>query len=518
MTRGRPINNAIVDPTGTLALRVCTGGLASGLASPSRPWFKMIPALHNFKTDAAGKKWFDDTENRIYTALAGSNFYDSFVQECEDLIAFGTAPVIIYEDAQDLLRGYNPAVGEYYLSSSATNRVNGLYRLFVQNVAQIVDFFKLENCPAEIQKLWVQKGSALEQERIIGHSIEPNFGIGDKDAGKIPGAFTWRETYWVYGSASEKPLSLHGFVDQPFTASRWATQSNDAYGRSQGMDVLPDIMQLQQETRRKAEAIEKNVRPPLLAHVSLKNQPASQLPGHLTYSEEVGPGRGMRSIYDVTLNIADISNDIALLQARIKTGFFNDLFLMLENKVGKMTAYEVAQKMQEKMQVLGPVIESLLAESLKPKLKRIYGILKRKGFIDEPPDSLKGQPLDFQFVSVLALAQKAAATGSIERLLALVGSMYQVFPEVKDNINPDEVVNQYSVMLGVPQSILFDDKEIAGVRQQRAQQQAAAQKMAIQQHIADTASTGADAAQTLSQIPMGNGASALSQMMGGGAQ
>ncbi len=201
MTRGRPINNAIVDPTGTLALRVCTGGLASGLASPSRPWMKMVPALHNFKVDAAAKQWFDETEDRIYTALAGSNFYDAFVQECEDLIAFGTGPNIIYEDQQDLIRCYNPAIGEYYLASSATNRVNGLYRLFVQTNAQIVDFFGLENCPPDVQQAWKEKGSALDMERIVGHSIEPNFGIGENEAGKIPGGFTWRETYWVWGAA-----------------------------------------------------------------------------------------------------------------------------------------------------------------------------------------------------------------------------------------------------------------------------------------------------------------------------
>jgi hypothetical protein len=80
------------------------------------------------------------------------------------------------------------------------------------------------------------------------------------------------------------------------------------------------------------------------------------------------------------------------IEQRIQKGLFNDLFLMLENQptADRMTAYEVAQKLQEKLQVLGPVIESLLSDSLKPKLKRIYHILKRKGMIDEPPPSLQG--------------------------------------------------------------------------------------------------------------------------------
>ncbi len=106
--RGQEINQAILDPTGTFAVRVCSAGLMSGLASPSRPWFKITPKLKNFEPDDAGRQWMDDIENRLYTVLAGSNFYNSFAQECEDLVVFGTAPTIIYEDEKDLIRLYNP--------------------------------------------------------------------------------------------------------------------------------------------------------------------------------------------------------------------------------------------------------------------------------------------------------------------------------------------------------------------------------------------------------------------------
>src|SRR5581483_2048907 len=172
--------------------------------------------------------------------------------------------------------------------------------------------------------------------------------------------FSWREVYWIFGKDGEgmRPLSVRGFVDQPSTAARWTTQSNDAYGRGPGMDILPDVMQLQVMTRRMAEAIEKQVRPPLVADMQLKNQPSSTLPGHVTYVNGLGPSTGIRPIYEVNPDINAMAANIAAIQQRIKVGLFNDLFLMLEQKVGdKMTAYEVAAKMQEKLQVLGPVIE-----------------------------------------------------------------------------------------------------------------------------------------------------------------
>lgn len=518
MTRGKPINSSIADPTATYAVRVCSSGLMSGLASPSRPWFKVIPSLKGVVIDADGRKWLDDLEDLIYTILAGSNFYNSFAQECEDLVVFGTAPVITYEDEKDLLRCYNPAVGEYFLSSGATLRVDGLYRNFVMTVAQIVDFFGIDSCPLDIVKMWQEKGSNLEQERIIAHSIEPNFGLNGSDIGKIPGKFAWREVYWVYGSGSEKPLSMRGFVDQPFTASRWSTQSNDAYGRSVGMDVLPDVIQLQVETLRKAEAIEKQVRPPMVASMELKNQPSSILPGHVTYVQNLGPGSGMRPMYEVNPDIRGMMEDLAAIQQRIKVGFFNDLFLMLEqNNIGdRKTAYEVAQKMQEKLNVLGPVIENIIVESLKPRLKRVFGIIQRKGMMPEMPESLKGVPMDVEFISMLALAQKAAATGGIERLVGLVGNMVAVFPEAKDNVNADEVIRVMNDLLGNPQKILFGENEVMATRQQHQQAMQQAQTEQTMANTAQTAKTGAQAAQVLAGTQVGGGADALSQLMGQG--
>ena len=519
MTRGRAINTAIADPTGTYAVRVCSSGLMSGLASPSRPWFKVIPALKRMEIDAAARMWLDTIEDRIYTVIAASNFYNSFAQECEDLVVFGTAPNIIYEDEEDLIRLYNPTIGEYYLANGSTMRIEGLYRLFVMTVAQIVDYFGVDNCPEEIQGLWAQKGSSLEIERLVAHSIEPNFSIQDSNGdeiGKIPGNFTWREVYWVYGAGSNKPLSKRGFVDQPFTAARWAVQSNDAYGRSPGMDVLPDILQLQVMTRRMAEAIEKQVRPPLLGDMELKNKPTSTLPGHLTFVSQLGPGKGIRPIYEVQPDVAAMSANIAQIEKRIQVGLFNDLFLMLEQKVEeRMTAYEVAQKLQEKLQVLGPVIESLLTESLKPKLKRIFNILKRKGMIDEPPPSLKGIPLDIEFVSMLALAQKGAATGGIERLMQLVGSMVAVYPEAKDNVNPDSTIREYNDLLGNPQKVLRGPEEVQQIRQQTQKAAQNQQQMAAMSQMAEAAGKAAPAAGILQQTPAGGGQDVLSKLLGG---
>ena len=513
MTRGRELNGSIADPTATYAARVCSSGLMSGLASPSRPWFKIIPGLKKFDLDDAARAWLDETEDRMYTVIAGSNFYNAFAVECEDITVFGTGPNIIYEDEKDIIRCYNPAVGEYYLSTDSTGRIDGLYRLFVMTVSQIVGFFGVDNCPEDIQSLWHEKGNSLEVERMVAHAIEPNFEISG--FGKLPGNFDWREVYWVYGSKSAQPLEMRGFVNQPFTAARWSTQSNDAYGRSVGMDVLPDVMQLQVMTRRMAEAIEKQVRPPLLGSVELKNKPTSTLPGHLTYVSNI-KDQGIKPIYEVNPDVNAMAANILAIEQRIQKGFFNDLFLMLESQPtsDRMTAYEVAQKLQEKLQVLGPVIEALIADSLKPKLRRIFSIMQRKGLIEEMPDSLKGVPLDIEFVSMLALAQKGAATGGIERLIALVGNMAAAAPQVLDLINSDAVIREYNDLLGNPQKILYGPDQVAVVRAQKQKMLQDQQQLQAMGQVAQAAGAAAPAGKLLADASDESGQSYLAKLLG----
>ncbi len=514
MTRGQPLNNSIKDPTATFATRVCAAGMMSGLASVSRQWFKVLPTVKDFQLDEEAREWIDEVEVRTYNILANSNFYNAFAQECEDLVVFGTAPSIIYEDDKEVIRCYNPTVGEYYLASSATLRVDGLYRQFVMTISQIVDFFGLENCTPDVQQLWQAKGSSLDVERIIAHSIEPNYDI--VGCPRIPGNYAWREVYWVYGTGSRAALSKKGFVEQPFTAARWATQSNDAYGRSPGMDILPDNIQLQVMTVRLSEAIEKQVRPPLIADITLKNQPSSILPGQVTYVQNLTSGSGMRSIYEVNPDITGLAGLIAQIQERIKIGMFNDLFLMLENmpRDSKMTAYEVAQKVQEKLQVLGPVIENIITESLKPKLKRIFGIMERKGMIPPKPDSLKGVALDIEFISMLSLAQKSSITGGMERILALLGNMVAVYPDIKFLLDEDTYVREFNDLLANPEKILRGPEEFSKMVQQSQQAQQQAQQRENIERGAQTASVATDAAANLANTEVGAGQSALSALLG----
>lgn len=515
MIRGLPINNNIVDPTGTQAMRICASGLMSGLMSPTRPWFKIKPSNERLENDTDAMAWCDQVEAIIYAIMAGSNFYESGAQMFEDLTTFGTSPVIIYEDYYDVIRCYNPCAGEYYIASSSANRPETLVRQFVMNISQIVEMFGLEVCPPDVTSLWKTKGSALEQERLIAHCIEPNFQITDDKRQSVydllDERFTWRESYWLWGVSTTQPLSIRGFEDQPHVVPRWAVTSNDAYGRSIAMDVLPDIMQLQVETKRKAEAIEKLVRPPLLADVSLKNQPSSILPGNVTYVANLAGQNGMRPIYEVKPDIAAMMNDIAQMQQRINRGFLTDMFMMLDQMEGVQprNEMEISERRSEKMQQIGPVIERFQSEFAGPAIKRIFNIAVRKRLMPPPPQSMRGSALSLEYVSALAIAQRGAQTATMERFIGLVGNMGAAYPEAKAKVDPLAFLDEYARMINVPVKILNSDQKVNQMMQQMA-------KQAQSQQAAAMAGQAVDAANTLSQTKVGEGNTALDHILGTG--
>ena len=67
--------------------------------------------------------------------------------------------------------------------------------------------------------------------------------------------------------------------------------------------------------------------------------------------------------------------------------------------------------------MLGLVLERLHDELLQPLVARVFRIMVHNGLIPPPPRGLDSNGLQVEFISILAQAQKAAATAGIERSL-----------------------------------------------------------------------------------------------------
>jgi hypothetical protein len=515
-------NTAIVDSTGTIAMRTCANGLLSNLCSPSKPWFKLKLSEDADDIPIELAQWLESVEKVVYGYLSGSNFYNSAKQVFEDISTFGTSVMIIYDDPNAKITCYVPCAGEYYLLNSSKYQVEGLYRKFPLSVSQIVGMFGLENCPAEIQRFWSEKGQSLQNQFTICHAIEPNIalpGIQENNGRIINKGFDYKEVYWLSGKTTPAPLSIRGFYEAPFFAPRWSTGGNDAYGESVSMDVLPDIKQLQQMVLREAEAIDKLVRPPLIASVEMKNEPSSILPGHVTYAANIGPQSGMRPIYEVRPDLAAMDAKIQQVQSRIKVGFHNDLFQMLGTMQGiqPRNMLELQERKAEKMAIMGPVVDLWQREFASPVILRIISIAARRGELPPVPEEAAeyfGEipwPLPVEYINEFAILQRGASTVPMERVMQMAGNIAGAKPEVLDNLDEDAFIIEYSDRMTAPKSIIRQRKAVEQIRMQRQQQIEQAKQMEM---MTQAAGVLPKAAETLSNTHVGGGKSALETMLG----
>jgi Bacteriophage head to tail connecting protein len=500
-TRGDQRNQKIIDSTGTLAARTLASGMMSGITSPARPWFRLTVADPAIADQDEVKIWLDEVAKRMLRVFAKSNFYNSIAVLYEELSVFGSAVMMVLEDGEDTIRCQTLTIGEYCLANSERLTVNTLYREFPMTVAQLAAEFGLEQCSGIVRSLY--ESGQLDREVMIGHAVEPNDGPADSDG--IRG-MPFRSVYWELNGSSGQVLKLSGFREFPACAPRWTVVGNDVYGRSPGMDALGDIKALQIEQKRKAQAIEKMVNPPMVADVALKNQAATLLPGGVTYLPGSAAGVGFRPVYEINPPLAGLIQDIQEVQRRIQQAFYADLWLMISQLDNVRTATEINERKEEKLLMLGPVLERLHSELLNPALKRVFGIMQRNNLLPPAPAILGGRALQVDYISMLAQVQKAVATTGIERLVSFVGNLAGAHPEVLDNIDFDEVVDQYADMLGVSPKLIAAKGKIALIRQARAASMA---QLQAQNQALKVGMTAVQGAKILSETPVGAGVNAL---------
>lgn len=492
-------STSIKDSTGTMAAKTLAFGLLDGITSPSRPWHRQsIPSQLNREPHDL-RQWLDERERIVYRVLGQSNFYQAMATHYLDLAIFGTSVVLIYEDAESVMRCYNPPLGQYYLAQSDRGSINTFARRFSFSIQQIVERWGLENCSQEIRSLYERGGASLFDRRDIVHLIEPN----ENPSNVIAPRFQYREFYWEEGANQGEVLGVRGFNELPGLFTRWETIADEAYGTSPGMDALPDVLQLQQETIVQARARALMVEPPLLADAQLRNQPSLFKPASITYVNGLltGAARGAMPAFETRVSLAEMTQSIQQTQGRIQTVFHNDLFRMISQLQTVRSATEIDARREEKLVLLGPVLERIENESLDPALARVIGIAERAGLLPPPPGSYSGEPIDTEYLSILSVAQRAASTAPVERFMGVVGNLAGVAPEVLQVVDWVQMIYDYGIDIGVPAVALQSIEEARRTIEENQARERQAQD-------AEVASELAAGAQTLSRAQVGGGLAA----------
>ena len=145
------------------------------------------------------------------------------------------------------------------------------------------------------------------------------------------------------------------------------------------------------------------------------------------------------------------------------------MFLMISNvDAGKMTATEVAERTQEKMMMLGPVLERLKNELLDPLIERTFNICLRAGILPQPPEEIQGRELHVSYISMIAQAQKAAALNTIRQGCAFAAELAEANPDVLDYLDYDGALREGLTAIGATPKMIRAEEEVQNTRQNRA--------------------------------------------------
>ena len=480
--------------------QIFAAGVMSGLTPPSRQWFKFVFSDPNLNANIDALKVLDERYEIVNSVLSRSNFYDSANVVYLEL-PFGQCPLAIFYDAQNGIRFQPQTIGTYYLDVDGFGRVNTFARKMDMTIGQIIDCFGFEALNENMRQQY-QESSDYTKKYTVCWLVEPNT---DRLPGKIDNLnMPYRSMYWLENTPEDEFLYVGGFEEWAIPVARYLVSGLEPYAKGPGWFAEGDSKMLQMLKKDALTAVELSIKPPMQGPASLMNNGGVNLvPGGMTTVDDAMQ-QTVKPLFNVNLAIQDVRVEIAATEESIKRAYSADLFLMLENvDNSRMTAREVMERTQEKLQQLGPVVERMQNEFLSPAINRVYNILERSGAFppipEELQDVLNEQDIRVDYISPLAQAQKMSGLVNIEQGIAQAAQMAQLWPETLKKIDPIATIGKYFEMLGMPAIAQRSDEEVAKMIQAEQEQMAQQEQMAMETQAVQNIAPVADAAKNLTE-------------------
>lgn len=477
--------------TSRLASRTLAAGMQAGITSPARPWFRLAPSSPALREVKSVKLWLKSVEDTMYRVFSQSNTYNALHTLYTELGVFGTGAMGVYKDFDNVIRCKTYTAGSYMLAMNGVDVVDTMYREYQLTVGECVKQFGKDNCSDDVQRQW-NEGNTEALIDVV-HVVEPN---DDRDKlSPLAKDKRFRSCYYEVGASakdSDKFLRESGFDVFPILAPRWDVVDGEVYSLdSPGIVALGDTKALQLYEKRKAQSIEKVANPQLQGPANIVNEYKKSGPNDAIASGANGNEK-LEPIYGPSYNprINEVRQEIAENETRVKRAFYEDLFLMLANTDRRqMTAREVAEKHEEKLLMLGPVLERLHNELLDPLIERTFAILQEEGVFPPAPPELEQNGLEVEYVSVLAQAQRMVAVTGIERMIGFAGEAAAAWPEALMKIDIERAIDDYAESVGTDPAIVRSSEEVKQLIEAQRQQQAQQQAMQQAGEMANTAKT-----------------------------
>ena len=413
--------------------------------------------------------------------------------------------MVIKEDKRFIAKAECLRVGTYTFGVGEDGRVNRLERRFAMTAEELVRTFGggargRDALPEDVIRCWKQGVVGSSGNFVVENLIEPNeptYAIGSDellDYG-IPKSAKYRSIYWLKGSSGGAGkaweyggiLAIRPFRFNPIVAPRLDSELGDIYGRGRGHDALNSCRGLQAAMMDVLEIVSNRAEPPVIASNELRDEGLNLGRGGVTYAN-VGEQRG-QLVYPVLPNPPtsnDAENVIAKLEQQVKAAFFNGEFATIDSLKtlapgDKRTAAEINALKSENMMLLGGYVLMLDDEAIDPIVNTFtaYALASRawKSRAADVVD-FKVEDLVPKYISNLHLAQRTQEINSTENSVLFAMQLAQSgdprAAAVLDIFDYDRIVRRRHKLVGGSELDVKNEDEVAAVRKEREEAQAAA--------------------------------------------
>ncbi|MFV0421688.1 portal protein [Oleidesulfovibrio sp.] len=471
-SQGGKTGSRIIDATATRALRVLAAGLQGGLTPPARPWFRLKLADKALMEFPQVRYWLGDVEAEIYRALAGSNFYQSSHALFTELAAYGSADLYMESDPVRVMRFSVLPHIDFAWACDAAGAVDTVVRRYRLTARQLAEKYGESRLTRATRRL-VSKEPYGKVELV--QLVRPR---ASRDTRKADSRNMPFESLVWEAQGAQQLLHESGYAEFPHLCARWDVGGGQTYGRSPVMDVLPDVKMLQEMARSQLLAVHKVINPPMRVPTGFK-QRLNLIPGAQNYVNPAQPD-ALSPLYQIRPDIQAVTYKIEDVRRSIREGLFTEMFLLFAGEArSNVTAAEIMERSQEKLLLLGPVVERHQTDILDPLIGRAFGLLARAGRLPAAPDVLAGRQLKVEYVSALAQAQLLSAAQGVRQLAGDVARFAAMAPQVLDKFDFEQAVDELASIVGAPARIVRSDEDVQRIRDERLQAEIAGRQLAL---------------------------------------
>ena len=476
---GEKRTSKMYDAAPPLALERFAAVLEALLSPRNQIWSKLATTDDEFQDDVEVQRYLDAVNKILFRVRyrPASNMASQLAESYLNLGSFGTQALYVGDDVGNAVTYRSCGLHNLLIDEDAFGRVNQVFRHYTFTAQQAMQAFVGAKQGAAKDEAWAKMPQSLRTaydnkaptKFPFMHAVVPREQVDAQrlDYRGMPLASV--DVFMGDGSIVDEG----GYRVMPYCVSRYTKNSEEVYGRSPAMLVLPGVNMLNRMKKAVVRGAEQQVDPPLMT-MDDAMAPFNLESGAMNYGTLNEQGEPTVRAFDHKADVRLGAELMAMERKDIQDAFLLDVFQVMMNSP-QLNMLQLMEIAKEKAALLGPMMGRQQSELFGPMTEREIDILTAAGILPPMPEALinAGAEVTIEYLSPMSLAQRAETGVSIMRTLEAVIPLTQT-EEGKGALrvfNIEETVRELASINNYPAKAMRSEEDVAALDEQAAEQE-----------------------------------------------